>query len=242
LWKKFLLPYSLLAFVFDRYRYKNRNVTNGYGLYDLPLLVSFQRSGTNWTRYVIEFLTKRRTPGHPKLVETGRFVIDRAHEGYAVMHKHKRVILVLRDYKECIIRDRGREFDSARSVEAFLRNSDGVEQYCKNIEAFDRHRGDKLLIYYDNLLTNPELEIKKIAAFFDAPQERFEELLERLDYHKKQSIAFYELNKKSITGGAQSKLKWHAAQKLDDAGQAAFDSYFEKRLKNLYKKYLSRYR
>src|SRR5262245_8663748 len=48
---------------------------------DLPVLVSFPKSGSNWVRYCIEHFSGRPTPGSKRqlLVSEGELVIDRTH-------------------------------------------------------------------------------------------------------------------------------------------------------------------
>ncbi len=108
---------------------RTRGVITGFQRTDLPLLITYSRSGTNWIRYIVEFLTGRPTPGHRRLHGGDDFAIDRAHQGYRVAAEYERIILVIRVYKESLIRhyiDEWREQGAEQSdVVGFLEGRSG---------------------------------------------------------------------------------------------------------------------
>lgn len=89
-----------------------------------PLLASYSRSGTNWIRYVVETISGRPTPGQTRVVDGDDYIMDRSHSAFAVLHFHSKVILLIRDYRECMIRHHDKEWSADDRVEAFLRSKD----------------------------------------------------------------------------------------------------------------------
>ena len=158
------------------------------------LLVAYPRSGSHWLRFVVEWLTGQPTHGtgwvpdipiflevYPAKVHPLRHVDVKAP---FVLHKTQRVrkklpdsrsfILVIRNYRENVPR-------SHRSV------IDEMREYCDLIVFYDQHKGPKLLIYYEDLLTNPANEIRRIADFFKVEHRRYAAFMERYDYLRSMS-------------------------------------------------------
>ncbi|MFX1253074.1 MAG: sulfotransferase domain-containing protein [Promethearchaeota archaeon] len=234
----------------------------GFRQYHRPLLISYSRSGTNWLRYIIEFLTKKPTPGSTRLVEGNGYIIDRAHQGFRVINKHNKAVLTIRNYKECLLRhlmkewkdfqnttelleDLTKEWKNFQNVTGFLEDWTTTQPpywYIKNIEAFDKFRGDKLLIYYEDMIIDPIKEIKRLVTFLKLPETHLKHLLENLDYHKKQSISCYRKDQKSYTEGASDKLRYYSEILLSSKERREFDNYYEKNYPILFKKYLTRYK
>jgi hypothetical protein len=78
----------------------------GFSRFDLPLRVTYPRSGTNWIRFFLEICSNKPTPGDTRYHTGEDYLIDRAHCGYPIMNKYNKVILILRNYKECLIREK----------------------------------------------------------------------------------------------------------------------------------------
>ena len=217
----------------------------GHKLYDKPLLVAYSRSGTNWIRYIVEFLTKKPTPGYTRIIKGKNFALDHAHMGFAVMKNYDEVILIVRDYKECLLRHLTKHWKTSSAVKTFLEQESSKTPpsgYIRNIQEFDKFKGKKLLIYYEDLILNPQREINKLVKFLNLPKNYLKELLNNLDYHKKQSVTLYMKNQKSITKGSIDKLKYHSKKLLSTKEKIEFDAYYEKNYSILFKKYLQRYK
>ena len=134
------------------------------------LLISYPKSGSNWVRYSIEFLTKRPTPGHFRLILNKKNPLFERVHGYntkLVMDDFDKIILLIRNYKECLISHRKQAFEKVKSIEDFfsLNCKQPPAWYMSNIECFDCFNGEKLLIYYEDLLIKPEIEIVKLINF-----------------------------------------------------------------------------
>lgn len=221
------------------------NTLYGFKRYELPLLVAYSRSGTNWLRYFIEVVSLRPTPGHERYIKNRTdYIIDRAHCGYPIVEKHPRIILLLRNYKECMVRHYSAEKILAYpSVNAFLKDNTLPQPpswYLKNLLAFEVYQRPKLLVHYEALMLQPEVELRKIADFLQLNKERTEDFIEHLDEHQQKSIQKYQLNQKSVTAGAATQLFYHSKQ-LPDTICQAFDDCFREQSPYLFDRYLQPY-
>ena len=222
------------------------NVFNGYSLFNKPLLVSYSRSGTNWIRYFIEATTNTATPGETRLIEGNKYYIDRAHAGYKNMHKYNKVLFLVRNYKECIVRHHGIENirDNYSTIKQFL-NDKNITQpanwYVKNIDQFEKFEKEKLIIYYEDLIQTPSVILKQIGEFLNIEESKVAIFIENIDYHKANSIKAYTLKShKSETQGKASALTFHS-DKLNKDEIDQFDTYFRDWNNGLYAKHLLRY-
>ncbi len=217
----------------------------GFKRYDLPLLVSYPRSGTNWIRYFMETMTEQPTPGSERTLTGNDYCIDRAHAGWKVMGQYSKVILVLRDYRECIIRQQGIErVHRYSNIEKFLNGrlfKQPPNWYIRNIQKFDEFTGKKLLLYYEDMVKNPEDPFRELAQLMGIEQEKVSSFFENLEEHKKGSIAAYTKKKHtSETQGKSGELGHHSKQLTTEENQA-FDEYYQKGYTVLFERYLKRY-
>jgi len=223
-----------------------RSVLFGFDLYDKPILVSYSRSGTNWIRYFVEATTGKPTPGQSRLVEGGDYYIDRAHAGFYRIDKYEKLVLILRNYKECIIRHHGIESirNNYKSVKDFLKD-DSVSQpanwYTKNIEAFDNFEKDKLLIYYEDLLTDPATNFQKLGEFLGIDSHETSSFITNIAEHKNKSIKAYTKGVHiSETQGDATKIDFHS-RKLSQSEVEEIDTFFKSHNRELFDNYLKRY-
>jgi len=224
---------------------QKKNVLQGFGLYSKPLIVAYSRSGNNWIRYYLEVMTGLRTPGVARHIEEGEnFGFDRSHAGYNVMNRYYKVLLILRNYRDCLIRHHGVELiRSYDTISDFLTTGD-VQQppawYIKNLAAFDEYKGRKLLIYYEDLVLDPAGSLEKVRDFFDLDMDKHHAFLNDLKAHKAQSIKHYEKNKKSMTKGEEQDLSLHS-RKLTEQELLEFDAFYSSHYPELTARYLHRY-
>jgi len=232
---------------------KKFNVNTGYQRFNKPLLVSYPRSGTNWIRYVIEYLTQKPTPGETRLIRgnnifyraiNGDFVIDRAHNGEFIIKKHPKVFFILRNYKECLIRQFKTKWTDYPNIQTFLEDESlhtPCKWYVKNIDVFNRYQGDKKLLYFEDMIENPIEFIDDLVEFLNLPTKRLANLKENLTDHQKTSVGLYtKRGKESFTNGKKENLKIHSST-LSKNQLLEFDSYFTTNFPEITEKYLNRY-
>ena len=157
---------------------------------DHTALWSHPHSGNTWVRFIVEYLTGRPSCGtsiknlndasiclrrmkfmlpliHVNMSKP--FSIYKQHRPYPLT-KNSSLILLIRDYSTCM---------SKVSMEFY--------QYLDLIVAYDRFDGKKMLIYYEDLLTKPQVEVYKLKQFFNAPEKRYKTFMKR--YQRYQSIS-----------------------------------------------------
>ena len=172
----------------ERYSdYYSENLT-----FDHNTLWSYPRSGNHWVRFISEYLTGCPTSGcqenpsdvpiylntfpsekHPlaHVNPEATPVLYKSHWAYKITSRSV-IVLIIRDYHEAI----SHSLDIRELVgEAFW--------YLDLIATYDRFSGNKMIIYYEDLLAYPEKEISRIKYFLNASDERFQTLIDSYDYY-----------------------------------------------------------
>lgn len=217
---------------------------DGYGRFDVPLLASYSRSGTNWIRYVVEWVAQAPTPGQVRLYSGTDFVIDRAHRAFTHMHEYEAVVLVVRDYRECLLRHHRDLWDRTRDVRTFLLTEDVPQPpswYWQNIAAFDSFEGRRLVLHYEDILQSPEESLPRLTDFLGLDGRRTRMLLDDVDGHSAQSVRSYTMKgHDSVTSGS-GRMDHHASAMLEDGQAEEFDRFFAEEHPALFERYLARY-
>jgi hypothetical protein len=160
------------------------------------------------------------------------------------MDSHQQVVLVLRDYRECLLRHYKQEWYKCRNVTRFLGNEDLKQPpswYIKNLIAFDRFKGEKLLIYYEDLLNEPRNTFTKLSSFLGLNQLRTQIFLRDIDIHFKQSVKAYTKTKHSSETSSSKDLKFHSRTALTPQQIEEFDRFYFTGYPVVADKYLRRY-
>lgn len=152
------------------------------------------------------------------------------------------VVLIIRDYKECFLRQKlfhdSLEWGKKIYFEKEMTLYNPPHQCCvyANIYFYDTIDKPKILIYYEDLMTNPKHELQRLADFLKADCGEF---LSNLDYHKKESLKFYETYQtNSITKGKD--IKYHQ-KNISQENIKYMDDFASQCEPQLYDKYLKRY-
>lgn len=188
---------------------------------DVFFLCSYPRTANTWVRYGIETMFEYPTTGpyggfyrghlpynsrrHLYSLADQRFnlpfrkelrnrkkIVLKMHDLSGIENRDHPLILILRDYKECIpsqLLHDGREGNYVLTICEMFKTQ---YYYFDNIRLFDQHKNKKLLIYYEDLISNPLQEFKKIAAFLGASPSKIKDFLEKKDEHKKHVLKFYQ--------------------------------------------------
>ena len=169
------------------YNYFNKNRT-----FDHNTLWSWHKSGNHWIRFIAEYLTGCPTSGgvgnqkdvpiylntfpseeHPlsHVNPKAPFVLYKSHYAYKITSRSA-ILMIIRDYHEIISRP-----PNIRELvdEAFM--------YLNLIASYARFSGNKMIIYYEDLLTYSEREISRIKYFLNASDERFQTFMNNYDYY-----------------------------------------------------------
>lgn len=220
------------------------------GLAPAIVLFSYPRCGGTWLRYVIEVLTGRPTAGAPDspgdtpiCERLPGLPVDRAAEP-AAYKRHllsemrpgdegRPLLVAVRNYKECIVRnqvqhaDRGFNLEESRAV------------YLAPPALFDRHGGPRLLLFYEELITDPEPALRAVAGLLGASPEACGRFLAGYDEHRARSLRAYDERCGSHTWGSATA---HHAQLLSPAQRRAWDRSLRELDPAVYDRHLARYR
>lgn len=213
------------------------------------IIVSYPRSGLNWLRYCIEHLTGLRTGGRTKLIKKGELAVYRTHDVkvqddndechcpfYDQQGKplHKKIVLLLRDYRESFIRiTKAKEIEIPAPEEIRNGNVFHFRDYFENLKAYDQFSGKKLLVRYPDLISDFS-EVTKILDFFELPYElkKFD-----LEHHRQQSFQIYDNQHKSYTKDNPYDFNFHQ-NGVDSETIQAIEDFATKNYGDLVKRYL----
>lgn len=223
------------------------------------LLLSYPRSGNTWIRYCIEFLTKQPTYGYSNDSSAtfdrnpiGNFVdigVDFKLSTVCIKRHHAtnvladKLIFILRNYKEVILRHRLNNVEdiSLDLLKTSCISEDMSHNYIQLIEFYDKFEGDKLLIYYEDIISDIREIARSILLFLGKGEIFLDEFLDNIDVHKKNCIGIYEKEGETISFTKGETPIFHS-NFLKDLDKKLWDSYLSDNFPQLFYKYLYRYK
>ena len=139
-------------------------------------LLSLPRTGSNWVRYWFEYFSNENTSERNILVETNHWGETRTEKTNATLYKRhklsekdivnrdiKNLVCVLRDYRECFVRHcRGRTFEKRVSR---------MTDYTDNLSVYDAFEGNKMIMYYEDFVSDPRTYMKQFLDFISVKNE-----------------------------------------------------------------------
>ncbi len=218
-------------------------------------LLSYPRSGNSWVRYIIESITGGVTIGDDNFVcdtsirkDIKGFRIEDNHVAAIKRHRMKLaddpsfgLVLILRDYHECMVR----YAEHKNRYNKELAHSVVVDpaSYMDLLFDFDNWDEDRRhLIYYEDLVENPELEIFRLLIFMRLVPDRLQQMDEFFtniqNHHEKSVNSYSKTTSKSQTGGRVidcHKFKLTPEERLE------WDKQLRATFPEIYFKYLTRY-
>ena len=160
------------------------------------------------------------------------------------MHYYQKVVLLVRDYRECILRHH-RDIWSAYPDPTTLLMDEGLEQpplwYIRNLQAFNRFQGDKLLLYYEDLVQEPLSTLSQLASFLALDPSRTAAFLQNIKTHESASVQAYNRGGHKSESWYSKDLSHHAKTKLTREQVREFDEFYFSRYPEIANKYLVRY-
>jgi hypothetical protein len=181
----------------------------------MDYLLSYPRSGNTWVRFLIEWFSGKPTSGitgpdaryadrsmylRENFKEalnhvSGEFIIEKAHTNNQVKDEGGKLLLLIRNPKEAIIRH-----------ENSLRGP-AINGYMSLLETYHNWDEDRRkIIYYEDLITNPKETINEMLIFLGISTEKLPSFMENYDHHFNLSVKSYGAGSK--TGGV--KLVHHS--------------------------------
>ncbi len=152
------------------------------------------------------------------------------------------LILIVRNYKECIPSHIQRiKKDPLTFSEIINRISTTESYYFRNLQIYDRYRGKKILIYYEDLIKDPANTLKQISKFINKEPLNLMDFINNLPLHKNIVIEYYQTIGKfeSITRG---DVELYFSSKLSKQQNVEIDKLVESKYPYITRKYLSRYK
>ena len=156
-------------------------------------LASYKHSGNTLLRYFIEVITNNPTIGHNISSISDRFIdsfVDKSIEPILIkrhqfdhneLKSNDKLILIIRDYKDCIKHDFISEFDN----------------YLKLLQVYKRHKGLKIIINYIDIINDILSVCKKVLDFIEYKGKTNFDL--DIEYHKNKCLSVYR-NKTGLSG------------------------------------------
>jgi len=225
-------------------------------------LISYPRSGLHWTLYQLVSLShKAACQGNFSYHYWDRDVLHNFGEypnpnnillyTSHVLHDSTNIsstdklILLIRDYKECLPRNIGYDIDRMSSIISLDPNYTRLENsydvgfaYFVNLYKFNEFEGEKLIIYYEDLVVNPKKVITNVLDFLNVTPINLNEFYQELIYHKKKCLERYR-----VQGGSKSRgrdIHFHK-KKLGPRLIKTLDNLVKTHHGLLWENYLKRY-
>lgn len=224
----------------------------------INILLSYPRSGANWTRFLIEYFSdwstmaehkqennKNSYPLHHNFSEIDSTGKSDSRKFYHIHgyknHNDTKLILVVRNYKECIVRHNYiRHLHITPEIFIDIKQQ-LTDIYIKALSVYDKYPGDKLYIEYENLIDDEliKIEIQKICDFLSVTdsKNKINSFMENIDKFRKLSSVFYKRLGPTITDG---KTRIFHTDKLTLSQQQEMDEIV-KDYPHLYNTYLKKY-
>ena len=191
-------------------------------------LLSYPRSGNTWLRFIIEWFSGRPSSGLSKsdapiykaknstkdmnrLIKKplkhvgGNIIIQKAHIPSQVKKRDGKLILLIRNPMEAI----------TRHTKKLKKNE--VDIYMSNIRLYDKWNDkNKVLIYYEDLLTNPRKEIEKVVKLLNLDVSKIDYFMDNYDEFFDLSVNFYNNKGNLKTSETKGKKLIHHSLGLSD--------------------------
>ena len=193
------------------------------------VLLSYPRCGRSWLCYIVRLLTDKVTDGLDAPRDDA--ILSVTHNDNQISHIHNSIplVLLLRNYKECIQRH-------------CQQRPDGECQhgnYWRNVIAFDGYEGPKLVLYYEDLICEPRKTVELLASFMSIAKEKVDDFYHDYETHRLKSMAGYHPG--CQTSGTADGLLWHSRSMTPEDG-IAWDKMLMERDVDIFDRYLRRYK
>lgn len=202
-------------------------------------MLSYPRSGNTWLRYCLEVLTQRSTahipglgnPSNWPLGLMGKFPLDfskapiwKIHHGRECPYPkplNDLLIFLVRNPKEVLIRHNHVNLDE---VMTFPRQEE-YARYFNNLKIFAGWPANKkILIYYEDLMTNPRAVLERILLFLGDSIEPLDDFFKNYQKHKEIALDIYKYNGDSETRGEDLL---HHSRKVPESMRRKFDVWLK---------------
>jgi len=203
-------------------------------------IIGYPRSGNHWLCYCISCISNCK-------IGQESYAHGNTIQYWNKFNDQNNFVFIFRNYKESIVRHLRENIsidniiEQLSGISAKEINKDKTD-YIALLKMYDEYPPDKkFLIFYEDLIKNPEKELKRFLEFTGEDLSRADEFIKKIDYHKRQSLMYYKNNVQSpITNGNKNNLIFHSL-KLNKQDRICIDNYLKEKFPILFEKYLTRY-
>lgn len=209
------------------------------------ILLSYPRSGNHLVRFFIELLSETPTFGckrnnsdieiyknvFPEEVPFNISDFDKK-DCYIKYHsppknknfRQNKLILIIRNPKEVLLNHNYYQLN----IKGDVPDGTSYETYFKNIDYYNNHKGEKLLLYYEDIITNRQNFINSLYDFLEVNN------IEKKKYVLSNIDKLYDLSSKGKNrdwGGIRSKTTDHYYKQIPESIKEQFDNYINDQFK-----------
>ena len=220
-------------------------------------LLSYTRSGSTWlTRsistmhqnqlasYIDEFQRHSRdyqidllsSPPHHFIKVHNPLVVKSQSKG----SENNNLIVIVRNYFECMISSTGNFECALRDLlKTKIPDHFNVHDYFNILKMYDSwDPNHRILIYYEDLITNFYSEMKRVVDFLQTPLKNLENFMNNYEKHRLTQLQSYDKQHQLKSDGKD--LLFHSRD-IPLSKLKAMEFYIKNRYPFLWEKYLSRY-
>ena len=207
--------------------------------------LGYPRSANSWMRYIVKACRKEE--------EVSVHFTDDHHDFYIKRHwvntcpyynsAPRGIVLLLRNYKEVIIRHNKMETDDPdfrfyQSLERMPNSlADPAVSYIHPIHLYDNWDcGPKHIVYYEDLMEKPRETIQDLGSVMGFDTEEF---LANYDYHKNRSVQAYDREEGAWTRGGTKEYAYK--DDITSEQKKEWDSHLRENFPYLFETFLKRY-
>ena len=236
------------------------NINSPESINEAEFLLTFPRSGTNLfivtTQLLfqkpVKKLTNLKRHNDPQLnrlhltLDYTKTPLYRTHDVIPEMHNlnpfTNKLIVVLRNYKECLISENN--YTPEQLKLDILDDNQNVKysfsKYIKILNFFEswKDKSSKLLIYYEDLVKQDRETLNTIVQFFDESSD-LEKMYKNYKANLQKSLSSYS---KQTGRGLSKGLDVYHSLDIPQEILHEIDEFIEITYPNLWSKYLSRYK
>jgi len=211
-------------------------------------LLSYPRCGRHLLFYCINYLYGETTPLEDYSTPTLKKHISFNHvvKGGGGMDGCEKLILAVRNYKEFIPRHFEQDIITLNEdITAFLESNPAaagksLNHFIDNLEYFDVFEGEKLLIYYEDIIENFDESMIKLYEFLELENDEYlNDLIKNKDSHLNRGVKLYDerIGSRSKGNDILFHSKNFSVEQLKE-----FDRFYRSEHPIIFEKYLKRYK
>lgn len=169
------------------------------------ILLSYPRSGNTFTRYILEYLTGFSSSGYnndfdkplinhsstPSQIYKRHGHTEEEEEYFIDLDPdHNKLVFLLRHPYECWNRHNNR--DNPIPIDRYwniINNGDDLN--IKNIIRFDNFSGQKIIVFYEDLILNHTKYVETLGSFLKVERKRVESMIADFEQHKMNAKRLY---------------------------------------------------